>query len=69
MLARFQSRLAFQATDTAQQLMLLIQQTVYSWEGSINKFIVDDKGLLVLCVFGLFSDSSSQLSGDSVCAL
>ena len=33
--------------------MLLIQQTVYSWEGSINKFIVDDKGLLVLCVFGL----------------
>ena len=32
--------------------MLLIQQTIYSWEGSINKFIVDDKGLLVLCVFG-----------------
>jgi hypothetical protein len=32
--------------------MLMVQQTIYSWEGSVNKFIVDDKGMLILCVFG-----------------
>jgi hypothetical protein len=32
--------------------MLCVQHTVYSCEGSINKFLVDDKGLLLLCVFG-----------------
>jgi hypothetical protein len=32
--------------------MLVVQQTVYSCEGSINKLLVDDKGLVVLCVFG-----------------
>eukprot|EP00050_Salpingoeca_kvevrii_P015938 m.51303 g.51303 ORF g.51303 m.51303 type:complete len:1147 (-) comp6600_c1_seq2:545-3985(-) len=35
------------------QLMLSIQKVIYQWEGSINKFLVDDKGLLVLCAFGL----------------
>ena len=34
-------------------LMLEIQRTVYSQEGSINKLLVDDKGLLVLCAWGL----------------
>lgn len=41
------------AIDSGQQLMLCVQHTVYSCEGSINKFLVDDKGLLLLCVFGL----------------
>ncbi len=33
--------------------MLEIQRSVYRWEGSINKLLVDDKGLLVLCAMGL----------------
>jgi class 3 adenylate cyclase len=37
----------------AQRLMLRIQETIYQWEGSVNKLVVDDKGLLVLCAFGL----------------
>eukprot|EP00049_Salpingoeca_infusionum_P025916 m.22608 g.22608 ORF g.22608 m.22608 type:complete len:1508 (+) comp8402_c0_seq1:777-5300(+) len=41
------------AIDEGQKLMLHVQQAIYTWEGSINKFIIDDKGLLVLCVFGL----------------
>jgi hypothetical protein len=32
--------------------MLTIQHAIYAWEGSINKFLVDDKGMLILCVFG-----------------
>ena len=32
--------------------MLQIQRALYIWEGSINKFMVDDKGLMALCVFG-----------------
>ena len=32
--------------------MLLVQQTCYSCQGSINKFLVDDKGMLIVCVFG-----------------
>ncbi len=36
-----------------QELMLAIQLVIYHHEGSINKFVVDDKGILVLCVFGL----------------
>ena len=34
-------------------LMLEIQRSIYRWEGSINKLLVDDKGLLVLCAMGL----------------
>lgn len=41
-----------EAVDAGQKLMLNVQHTVYEFEGSINKFIVDDKGLLLLCVFG-----------------
>lgn len=37
----------------AQRLMLRIQETIYQWEGSVNKLMVDDKGLLVLCALGL----------------
>jgi len=37
----------------AQRLMLRIQEAIYQWEGSVNKLMVDDKGLLVLCALGL----------------
>lgn len=37
----------------AQKIMLEIQRSIYNWEGSINKLLVDDKGLLVLCAMGL----------------
>eukprot|EP00051_Salpingoeca_urceolata_P007099 m.94209 g.94209 ORF g.94209 m.94209 type:complete len:1161 (+) comp15115_c3_seq1:1094-4576(+) len=42
-----------EAVSLGQMLMLEIQRTVYHWEGSINKLLVDDKGLLVLCALGL----------------
>lgn len=42
-----------EAIDAGHHLMLYVQRAVYTWEGSINKFMVDDKGLVVLCVFGL----------------
>lgn len=41
------------AIHMGHQLMLEIQRSVYRWEGSINKLLVDDKGLLVLCAMGL----------------
>jgi len=36
-----------------QLLMSLYQRSCYALEGSINKFLVDDKGMLLLVVFGL----------------
>eukprot|EP00929_Paragymnodinium_shiwhaense_P049582 TRINITY_DN25001_c0_g1_i2.p1 TRINITY_DN25001_c0_g1~~TRINITY_DN25001_c0_g1_i2.p1 ORF type:complete len:5372 (+),score=1274.22 TRINITY_DN25001_c0_g1_i2:529-16116(+) len=36
-----------------QRIILLMQRSVYALEGSINKFLVDDKGMLLLAVFGL----------------
>ncbi|KAK3285553.1 hypothetical protein CYMTET_6848 [Cymbomonas tetramitiformis] len=37
----------------AQRLMSKLQKACYGNEGSVNKFLVDDKGLLFLCGFGL----------------
>eukprot|EP00928_Gymnodinium_smaydae_P024615 TRINITY_DN1986_c0_g1_i1.p1 TRINITY_DN1986_c0_g1~~TRINITY_DN1986_c0_g1_i1.p1 ORF type:complete len:2362 (-),score=606.06 TRINITY_DN1986_c0_g1_i1:70-7155(-) len=37
----------------AQDLMLGMQRACYRHEGSLNKFLVDDKGILFLFVFGL----------------
>merc|ERR1719421_2617771 len=37
----------------AQKLMTGVQKACYSHEGTLNKFLVDDKGLLFLLVFGL----------------
>lgn len=37
----------------AQLLIRLMQRSVYALEGSVNKFLVDDKGVLLLVVFGL----------------
>ena len=42
-----------EATEQGQALMLEIQRHVFANEGSINKMLVDDKGLLTLAVFGL----------------
>lgn len=36
-----------------QLIMRLFQRSVYALEGSINKFMVDDKGMVLLAVFGL----------------
>ncbi|CAJ1373022.1 unnamed protein product [Effrenium voratum] len=36
-----------------QQLVQLLQASCYAFEGSVNKFLVDDKGMLLLCAFGL----------------
>merc|ERR1719247_1114872 len=37
----------------AQLLMRLLQRAIYALEGSVNKFLVDDKGVLLLAAFGL----------------
>eukprot|EP00427_Karlodinium_veneficum_P063482 CAMPEP_0169334812 /NCGR_PEP_ID=MMETSP1017-20121227/15993_1 /TAXON_ID=342587 /ORGANISM="Karlodinium micrum, Strain CCMP2283" /LENGTH=398 /DNA_ID=CAMNT_0009430127 /DNA_START=1 /DNA_END=1193 /DNA_ORIENTATION=- len=37
----------------SQLLMRLMQRSVYALEGSVNKFLVDDKGVLLLVCFGL----------------
>lgn len=37
----------------AQLLLRLMQRSVYALEGSVNKFLVDDKGVLLLVAFGL----------------
>lgn len=38
---------------TAQQLMVLLQRSIYQFEGSLNKLSVDDKGVSMLAGFGL----------------
>lgn len=37
----------------AHELMVQIQKACYSHEGTLNKFVIDDKGMLFLLVFGL----------------
>lgn len=41
------------ALQVAQRLMLRVQESCYRSEGSINKALIDDKGLLIVCAFGL----------------
>jgi hypothetical protein len=36
-----------------QQVMIAVQKSIYKYEGSLNKFLVDDKGSTLLAVFGL----------------
>ena len=38
--------------DLAQRLMVAVQNACYEEEGQVNKFLVDDKGVLFLCLFG-----------------
>jgi predicted ATPase/class 3 adenylate cyclase len=40
------------ALDEIQATMLAFQQTVYRYEGSINKLLVDDKGAISIVLFG-----------------
>merc|ERR1719409_1592300 len=40
-------------SEVAQQLMTGVQKCCYGHEGTLNKFLVDDKGLLFLLAFGL----------------
>merc|ERR1719446_849043 len=47
------SRTNLSGAKEAQLLMRLMQRSVYALEGSVNKFLVDDKGALLLIVFGL----------------
>merc|ERR1719181_541212 len=37
----------------AQELMASVQRSCYAHEGTLNKFLIDDKGMLFLLVFGL----------------
>lgn len=37
----------------AQELMTSVQTTCYAHEGTLNKFLIDDKGMLFVLVFGL----------------
>lgn len=39
--------------DTVQTILEVVQQSVYRYEGSLNKFLMDDKGSTLLAVFGL----------------
>ena len=39
--------------ETAQEMMCLIQQLVYRYEGSLNKISQDDKGVMIDAAFGL----------------
>lgn len=39
--------------DDAQKVMTALQQTIYHFEGSLNKLSVDDKGVSLLAGFGL----------------
>ncbi|KAL7067248.1 hypothetical protein ACR3K2_23490 [Cryptosporidium serpentis] len=43
----------YYGSKTAHQLMQLVQKAAYTMEGSVNKFLVDDKGVLLLIIFGL----------------
>ena len=44
---------ALPAWSAGQTLMLLVQDIMYTWQGSINKMTIDDKGLVFIIVFGL----------------
>ena len=36
-----------------QIIMSIVQECVYDHEGTVNKFVMDDKGALLLCAWGL----------------
>lgn len=39
--------------DKVQEIMKVVQHCIYEYEGSINRFGVDDKGAIILTAFGL----------------
>eukprot|EP00752_Nemacystus_decipiens_P003083 g2855.t2 len=42
-----------EAMKEMHQVMVAVQESVYEYEGSINKFLMDDKGSTLLAVYGL----------------
>ena len=44
---------AEEAVAAGQETMLLVSEEVVHMEGQVNKMLVDDKGTVFLCVFGL----------------
>jgi class 3 adenylate cyclase len=61
--------------DHANRIVRLIQSSVYDQRGSINKISVDDKGAIVLAVFGMpvrrqtSEDASERVPPPAQCAL
>lgn len=41
------------AMRRAHNVLVAVQDAVYKYEGSINKFLMDDKGSTLIAVFGL----------------
>ncbi|CAM9218617.1 unnamed protein product [Chrysoparadoxa australica] len=42
-----------EAMNEVHSVMVSVQQSIYEYEGSINKFLMDDKGSTLVAVFGL----------------
>ena len=42
-----------EALGRGQDAMLRVQEEIHAREGQVNKMLVDDKGVVLLCVFGL----------------
>ena len=43
----------YAASRQQHKVMVAVQESVYEYEGSINKFLMDDKGSTLLAVYGL----------------
>ena len=43
----------YAASRQQRKVMVAVQESVYEYEGSINKFLMDDKGSTLLAVYGL----------------
>merc|ERR1719158_1722952 len=39
--------------ELAQKIMCAMQRATYNMEGTVNKFLIDDKGLIIVAAFGL----------------
>lgn len=46
-------QVGLEAVDKVQKVISVVQTAVYRFEGSLNKFLMDDKGSTLLAVFGL----------------
>lgn len=42
-----------EAMEEMHKVMVAVQESVYEYEGSINKFLMDDKGSTLVAVYGL----------------
>ena len=46
--------------DSMQQIMTIVQQTLYIYGGSLNKFLADDKGTTIIGAFNLPLPASAR---------